>query len=168
MMAMPATNRVPTPRPSISPLSTASRANPDSPTATRAVPILAQDGVFHHTAEVDDEPDDRSSSLSDPEDDQDDEPGVNGAIHNALQTAQQEVQRILDDDSEAETERLDHTPQKLSRHADSMGRTPSKLSQAATMDDELSDPPSPLPIGVGAASSTSTIGTAGQYFDLLT
>jgi len=46
-------------------------------------------------------------------------------------------------------------------HGDDVGKTPSKLSQAATAEDDLSEPPSPLPVGPGAASSTSTIATTG-------
>ena len=75
--------------------------------------------------------------------------------------------RSLEVDSEAETERLDQTPQKSRKHADSLGRTPSKLSQAATADDDLSEPLSPVPIGPGAASSTSTVATTGEFHVVL-
>nr|POF26213.1 transcriptional regulatory protein dep1 [Quercus suber] len=162
-MAMSATTRVSTPRPSVSPLSTASRANPESPIAIKGATILDQDALQditphiaeNNAAETGDEPDDRSSSLSDPEDEIEDEGGILGARAILMGHRQLDSYRALDIDSEAETERLEDTPQKLRKHADSIGRTPSKLSQAATMDDELSDPPSPLPMDLGAASSTS-------------
>lgn len=119
-------------------------------------------------AEIGEHQDDRSSSLSEPEDDNDDVEEVDGADEDTLNGDQLAAHRLLDDDSEAETERLEQTPQKLRKHADSLGRTPSKLNQAATADDELSEPLSPLAIGVGAASSTSTIATAGEYTDYTT
>ncbi|KAK5132767.1 hypothetical protein LTR08_008652 [Meristemomyces frigidus] len=163
-------SRASTPRPSISPLSTASKPN-KSPITTRDMAVAESDAVEDFEvydahgiadAEVGLERDDRSSSLSDPEDDQDEEGTQNGGGGAIAGKSLPSAQRLLDVDSEAETERLEQTPQKLRKHADSIGRTPSKLNQAATMDDELSDPPSPLPIRAGAASSTSTIGTAGK------
>nr|POF12849.1 transcriptional regulatory protein dep1 [Quercus suber] len=165
-MAMSATTRVSTPRPSVSPLSTASRANPESPIAIKGSASLEQDAlrdnapniVDSNNAEIGEEPDDRSSSLSDPEDEMEDDVRILGARGLLMGNRQLDSYRALDIDSEAETERLEDTPQKLRRHADSIGKTPSKLSQAATMDDDLSDPPSPLPTGIGAASSTSTGG----------
>ncbi|KAK4540786.1 hypothetical protein LTR36_008863 [Oleoguttula mirabilis] len=113
-------------------------------------------------ADVGEDQDDRSSSLSEPEDEQDEEEPQNGLIAAPEESLELTAEKSLDVDSEAETERLEQTPQKLRKHADSVGRTPSKLSQAATVEDELSEPPSPLPLDVGAASSTSTIGTAGK------
>ncbi|KAK1809005.1 Transcriptional regulatory protein, partial [Friedmanniomyces endolithicus] len=163
------TSRASTPRPSISPLSTASKPN-RSPELTRDTAIgiavaqedadldITADGT---TAENGDLQDDRSSSLSDPEDEQDEDEGLDKTDRSGGQAVQLVAQRSLDDDSEAETERLDNTPQKLLQHADGLGRTPSKLSQAATAEDELSEPPSPLQMDVGAASSTSTNGTLG-------
>ncbi|KAK0250137.1 Transcriptional regulatory protein [Friedmanniomyces endolithicus] len=163
------TSRASTPRPSISPLSTASKPN-RSPELTRDTAIgiavaqedanldITADGT---TAENGDLQDDRSSSLSDPEDEQDEVEGLDEADGSGGQAVQLVAQRSVDDDSEAETERLDNTPQKLLQHADGLGRTPSKLSQAATAEDELSEPPSPLQMDVGAASSTSTNGTLG-------
>ncbi|KAH9825661.1 Sds3-like [Teratosphaeria destructans] len=165
-----AASRVSTPRPSISPLSTASKPN-RSPMATRDAilpdTIVSQPGAATIT-ELDEtggghmEDDDRSSSLSEPEDDQDEELGsynVRAADANGRFMAS----RSLEIDSEAETERLENTPQKLHKHADGIVRTPSKLSQAAAIEDDLSDPPSPLPAGVGAASSTSTIGASAGH-----
>ncbi|KAK4507426.1 hypothetical protein PRZ48_001161 [Zasmidium cellare] len=166
--ATPATPRSPnrsrevTPRPSISPLS--ARASParlrdtampdnDADEDTGAQSPAAGD------AEVGDDNDDRSSSLSDPIDEEDEEEHVNGIGETAPQTA---VHQSLEVDSEAETERLDHTPDKSRKQGDNVGKTPSKLSQAATADDDLSDPPSPILVGPGAASSTSTVETAGQ------
>ncbi|KAK5117575.1 hypothetical protein LTR62_004997 [Meristemomyces frigidus] len=108
-------------------------------------------------AEMGDLADDRSSSLSEPEDDNDLVEELDTLAEDAGEGVQVATQLLLDDDSEAETERLEQTPQKLNRHPDELGRTPSKLSQAATMDDELSEPPSPLPLGTGGASSTSTL-----------
>ncbi|KAF2161778.1 hypothetical protein M409DRAFT_27834 [Zasmidium cellare ATCC 36951] len=110
-------------------------------------------------AEVGDDNDDRSSSLSDPIDEEDEEEHANGIKETIAQTS---VHQSLEVDSEAETERLDHTPDKTRKQGDNAGKTPSKLSQAATADDDLSDPPSPIPVGPGAASSTSTVETAGQ------
>ncbi|KAK0823143.1 Transcriptional regulatory protein [Friedmanniomyces endolithicus] len=106
--------------------------------------------------------DDRSSSLSDPEDEQDEDEGLDEPNRSGGQAVQLVAQRSVDDDSEAETERLDNTPQKPLQHADSLGRTPSKLNQAATAEDELSEPRSPLQMDIGAASSTSTNGTLGM------
>ena len=114
-------------------------------------------------AEIGEHNDDRSSSLSDPEDDNEDVEEGDGIDEDTLNGDERAARQLLDDDSEAETERLEQTPQKLRKHADSLGRTPSKLNQAATADDDLSEPLSPLAIGVGAASSTSTVATAGEY-----
>jgi len=113
-------------------------------------------------AEIGDIPDDRSSSLSEPEDLDDDDDTLAFVANGAKSTIPPPAQKTLDVDSEAETERLDDSPQKRRQHADSVGRTPSKLSKAAGVEDELSEPPSPLPTGPGAASSTSTIETAGK------
>ena len=110
----------------------------------------------------DDQDDDRSSSLSEPEDEPDEENDQDGMTATLGEGHQLTTQRSLDVDSEAETERLEQTPQKLRKHANSIGKTPSKLSHAATAEDELSDPPSPLPTGAGVASSTSTVATEGK------
>ncbi len=115
-----------------------------------------------HDADLVDE-DNRSSSLSEPDED-DDLLDDGDALGDDMTEAEgQGARKDLEADSEAETERLDQTPQKLRKNADALGRTPSKLSQAATAEDELSDPPSPIPLEPGAASSTSTIATAGKY-----
>jgi len=120
----------------------------------------------HHAADADAEigdiPDDRSSSLSEPEDLDEDENTLAFVTNGSRSTLPPPAQKTLDVDSEAETERLDDSPTKRRQHADSVGRTPSKLSKAAGVEDELSEPPSPLPTGPGAASSTSTIETAGK------
>ena len=160
-------------RPSISPLSTASKPPKSSPIATRDA-ITKESDVFEHVA-TDDEvdigdtenggpQDDGSSSLSDPDDDNDDAEHEVDENEDALIGEDIAPQRS-EVDSEAETERLDQTPQKLRNHGDSLGRTPSKLSQAAMAEVELSGPPSPLATGVGAASSTSTVATTGESND---
>lgn len=114
-------------------------------------------------AEVGDDRDDRSSSsLSDPIDDDDEEEHVNGTKADKETAEQASVHQSLEVDSEAETERLDQTPDKTRKQGDNAGKTPSKLKQAAAVDDDLSDPPSPTLAGPGAASSTSTVGTAGK------
>ena len=113
-------------------------------------------------AEIGDIPDDRSSSLSEPEDVDDEEEGLRYVANGARGVNLPLAQKNLEVDSEAETERLEESPQKTRQHADSTGRTPSKLSKAAGVEDDLSEPPSPLPAGAGAASSTSTIETAGK------
>ncbi|KAK3718579.1 Transcriptional regulatory protein [Vermiconidia calcicola] len=176
-MATPAVSR-PTqrnttpPRPSISPLSTASKDLKSSPIASRDATVQDVDAQLNSEfdnynavgagdlADLGDGHDDRSSSLSDPEDDEEQQ---NGTIDDAAGEEEElAAHRSLEVDSEAETERLEQTPQKLRRQVDALGRTPSKLSHAATAEEDLSDPPSPLPTGAGAASSTSTIATIGQ------
>ncbi len=113
-------------------------------------------------AEIGEQLDNRSSSLSDPEDDNHQVEKRSGEGIDMVDDQPPASQRSLEVDSEAETERLDQTPQKPRKHADSLGRTPSKLSQTATADEDLSEPPSPIPADVGAASSTSTVATAGE------
>ncbi|KAI6798147.1 hypothetical protein KC361_g3519 [Hortaea werneckii] len=113
------------------------------------------------------EDDNSSSSLSDPEDDFDDEEQQNGAEREQRAGESLGAHKSMDVDSEAETERLDQTPQKAQKQLDAVGKTPSKLSQAATAEDELSDPPSPLPAGNGVGSQASTSATArmlGQHY----
>lgn len=153
------------PRPSISPLSAKA-----SPVAVRESALQNANTVedsrvgIVNGAEVGDQDDDRSSSLSEPEDDDEVDPVPSTAIANTETSEELAAHQSLEVDSEAETERLDHTPTKLRKDADTTGKTPSKLSQAATADDDLSDPPSPIPAtGPGAASSTSTIETAGEW-----
>ena len=164
-----------TPRPSISPLSVHSKSQKPSPITKRDAMIReveARDDAevenaldtTRLSAEVGEQQDEGSSSLSEPEEDEnEDGEGMNGTDEEAALAEDLTAQRSLDVDSEAETERLDQTPKKLRKHADSLGRTPSKLSQAETAEGELSDPPSPVPAGVGAASSTSTVATAGEW-----
>lgn len=107
--------------------------------------------------------DDQSSSLSEPDDEEDEDARqLLDLKYSRMTTDERIATHSLDIDSEAETERLEQTPSKTRRQAENMGRTPSKLSQAATADD-LSDPPSPLPAGPDGASSTSTGGTMGKW-----
>ncbi|GAB7357029.1 hypothetical protein MBLNU459_g7855t1 [Dothideomycetes sp. NU459] len=166
--------------PSISPLSTTSRANIDrdrlvplSPTGQRksldavhtareAQPahddVAMQDGDDDdddgnntNNKNNDDDADDRSSSLSEFDgsfDEQDDQDELTGP-------APLSPQRVDEADSEAETERLERTPQKPWKSAD-VGRTPSKLNQESTFDDDLSEaasspeaPPSPTHNALG-------------------
>lgn len=116
------------------------------------------------SADVGDDQDDRSSSLSEPED-IDDEDGFPTALRDVRNgQAEFNAQHSLDVDSEAETERLDQTPDKARKLAENVGRTPSKLSHAATAEEteDHSDLSPILPAAPGAASSTSTIETAGK------
>lgn len=105
--------------------------------------------------------DDRSSSLSEPDDDEDD------FTTDPIPPTHLTAHASLDVDSEAETERLDQTPQKARQQAQQQqGKTPSKLVHTSTVDDEdalddLSEPPSPIPTVPGGASSTSTTDNAG-------
>lgn len=153
------------PRPSISPLS------------AKASPVAVRDATLHsidipqgthsgntNGAEIGDQDDDRSSSLSEPEDDEDIDPVRSSGVDQVVVSEELAARQSLEADSEAETERLDHTPTKLRKDADTTAKTPSKLNHAATADDEFSDPPSPVPpAGPGAASSTSTIETTGDW-----
>lgn len=158
------------PRPSISPLSAASKANKQSPIATRDAMMqdadLQEDIERNHAAAngegLGHDEDEGSSELSEPDDEMDDEEQGNGIDGDILDEEVATAQKSLEVDSEAETERLDQTPHRQHRQADALGKTPSKLSQAATAEDELSEPPSPLPTGPGAASSTSTVATVGE------
>lgn len=114
---------------------------------------------------ADDQGDDRSSSLSEPDEDIDDDDVINVAQYRPNRNgavAEEQAQQSLEVDSEAETERIDQTP-KSRKDAEPTQKTPSKLNQAATADDELSDPPSPVPTGPGAASSTSTLEPASTH-----
>lgn len=158
-------------RPSISPLSTTSRNLKPSPIASRDA-LLNDNGVHDHDdvddtsdlgdAETGEQHDDHSSSLSEPDDDNEDAEDEDVATENTPNGDDAAAQQLMDDDSEAETERLELTPQKLQKPNDT-GRTPSKLNQTTTALDELSEPPSPLATGAGAASSTSTVATvSGQ------
>lgn len=106
--------------------------------------------------------DDGSSSLSEPEDEDDEDNFLTDAGPPAALAAH----ASLDIDSEAETERLDHTPEKARQHTQ-QGKTPSKLVHTSTVDDDdalddLSEPPSPIPTVLGGASSTSTTDNAGK------
>ncbi|KAM0718889.1 hypothetical protein Q7P37_005961 [Cladosporium fusiforme] len=163
--------RTPTPRPSISPLSTASKPPKGSPIATRDATMRDSDLDQNNAealdngdlaAEIGDIPDDRSSSLSEPEDLDEDDAGLAYATNGASAAHPLPVPKSLEVDSEAETERLEESPQKLRKYAESVGKTPSKLSKTVGVEDDLSEPPSPLPTGPGAASSTSTVDTAGK------
>ncbi|QIW96928.1 hypothetical protein AMS68_002446 [Peltaster fructicola] len=99
-----------------------------------------------------DEDKDDSSLLSEPEDDDREEEMLSSRMVNGKAVRRDDV------DSEAETERLELTPRHPREAAEAgIGRTPSKLSKVQSPDEELSEPPSPLPNDVGAASSTSTV-----------
>lgn len=138
-------------RPSVSPLSD----HRGSVLDVASDPPAQQEDEDHDLA------DDRSSSLSEPEDDDDEGDFPTDAVPPSVYAAH----ASLDIDSEAETERLDQTPQKA-RHQAQQSKTPSKLAHASTVDDDdalddLSEPPSPIPTVPGGASSTSTIDNAG-------
>lgn len=105
---------------------------------------------------MDDHLDNRSSSLSDLGDASD------------MQSEQPTPRRspapdMGDNDSEAETERLDATPRKLMRTGTTASmaseqlyeRTPSKLVQLTAMDEDQSAPASPTPAVVGPAAPPS-------------
>ncbi|KAF2718176.1 hypothetical protein K431DRAFT_287910 [Polychaeton citri CBS 116435] len=154
-----------TPRPSISPLSTASAPPKHSP-GSHSLRLLDGDATDDRSlaatgTDAANEDDDRSSSLSDIGDD-DEDLEAEQELRNAMARSRPRSITPTDDvDSEAETERLNETPQKRHNLIDTNGRTPSKLSQAAVLDEDLSDPPSPLPVDPAAASSTNTIATTG-------
>jgi hypothetical protein len=113
------------------------------------------------TADVAELADDRSSSLSEPDEEDDEDTHMLDIRYRSTTGDDRSGVRSNDIDSEAETERLDQTPSRLRKRADSTGKTPSKLSHAATADD-LSDPPSPLHAAGNGALSTSTAGTIGR------
>ena len=104
----------------------------------------------------DDDKDD-SSSLSEP-----DEDDIEDETTDARSTIQSRARKD-DVDSEAETERLELTPRHMRDMAVAgIGRTPSKLSKVDQQEDELTEPPSPVPQGAGAVSSTSTLTNGGE------
>lgn len=128
--------------------------------ASQSDQVAREDAPGRHAPDDDD---DGSSVLSEPEDDPDID-AQQTQPHHVLATPEElSAHQSLEVDSEAETERLDLTPHKARKPLEDIGRTPSKLGHAAALEDELSDPPSPLPTGLGAASSTSTTDTLGQY-----
>lgn len=115
----------------------------------------APEGAAEEEEEADDH-EDRSSSLSelgDASDLQSDHPSPRV-------TAPVDVQ---DNDSEAETERLEPTPRKLARTGTAASitsealyeRTPSKLVQSTAIEEEESAPASPTPATVGSAPAPS-------------
>ena len=154
----PSPTRSDHPRPSISPLS--AKASPVAlrEHASQSEQVAREEGPGRHAPSDDD---DGSSILSDPEDDPDIDAQQTRPDTTLATPEELSAHQSLEVDSEAETERLDQTPHKARKPLDEVGRTPSKLSQAAALEDELSDPPSPLPTGLGAASSTSTTDTLG-------
>ena len=108
-------------------------------------------------ANLDDIADDRSSSLSELGDASDDQ---------SEPTLQHTPAADLDQDSsEAETERLEKTPRKLTRAATDTStlselpyiRTPSKLAQAATIEQEDSAPPTP-----SVVTTDATVGEVAE------
>ena len=146
--------------PSISPLSTTSRAHNEyfastdharqspiqeptviqTPLSTGDIHVPDVEMRDHDDNDDDDDDDDRSSSLSDFEAEFEDKENNN--------THDDKDARPEDADSEAETERLERTPQKLPKSTTETGRTPSKLNQETSMGADLSDamssPRSPL------------------------
>ncbi|GIZ40558.1 hypothetical protein CKM354_000389200 [Cercospora kikuchii] len=160
--APPSPTRSDNPRPSISPLSAkaspvALRDHASRDTLTRE----EEDGLDAPSGDRDDD-DNRSSSLSEPDEDLEADAQQNGVSETLATNEELSAHQSLEVDSEAETERLDQTPHKARKQLEETGRTPSKLNQAAAPDDELSDPPSPLPAGPGATSSTGTTDTIGK------
>lgn len=148
-------------RPSVSPLSPVEQRG-----GILDVDLDARDGLTQ-LEDGHDIADDRSSSLSEPEDEDDDDEddGEDDLPATADPPAALAAHASLDIDSEAETERLDQTPEKV-RQQVQQGKTPSKLVHASTVDDDdalddLSEPPSPIPTVPGGASSTSTTDNAG-------
>lgn len=91
-----------------------------------------------------DDHDDGSSSLSDFEGNFEDQENNDSGMRPSPPP-------IEEADSEAETERLEHTPQKPWNNPDT-GRTPSKLNQETTIEEDLSEP----------ASSPKSPGRSGQ------
>jgi NACalpha-BTF3-like transcription factor len=91
-----------------------------------------------------DHPDNRSSSLS--------ELGDASDVHDEPTPRPLVPTDFAENDSEAETERLDTTPRKLTRAPTDFSiasdhtftRTPSKLVQSNTLNENILDPPSPL------------------------
>ncbi|KAK4888043.1 hypothetical protein LTR28_003032, partial [Elasticomyces elasticus] len=127
--------------PSVSPLSNASRGRMEtSDTSRPATSALGAptkssdvDRFLSVLAEADKDDETRSSSLSE----------FDGSIED--QEQQESVQH--DDDSEAETERLESSPQKLSRLGNGdtgILQTPSKLRQVTHFEEAVTDPESPL------------------------
>lgn len=155
----PRSNRDANYTPSISPLSTTSRAHNDYFTQSnppRASHTPAPNAIEHslaHTNQQDTDVimrDDRSSSLSDYDANSENQENDNAA-------SPRSPLPIEEADSEAETERLGRTPQKPWNNPDT-GRTPSKLNQETSIDNPLSDPPasSPTTPGRDAQSPTPT------------
>jgi len=116
--------------PSVSPLSNTSRSHKASTARSGTAQgenHLDTDGRPQH----DGLEDDRSSSLSDVEGSLDDQ-DQRDTVPKSSQLPE------ADNDSEAETERLQQTPRK-SWMSGTTGRTPSKLQQQSTQGDDLSD-----------------------------
>lgn len=129
--------------------------NPQSPTVTAAAMltalpssnVLTSDVTALDSADVaggfDDHLDNGSSSLS--------ELGDGSDVHSEPTPRASTAADLVDMDSEAETERLEATPRKLTRTATETslaseqmyGRTPSKLIHSRTVDDDESVPASP-------------------------
>ncbi|KAM3418603.1 hypothetical protein BST61_g4580 [Cercospora zeina] len=160
--APPSPTRSENPRPSISPLS--AKASPVAlrDHATRDTLARGEEHGLGAPSGNRDDDDNRSSSLSEPEDDMEVDAQQIGASGALATNEELSAHQSLEVDSEAETERLDQTPHKARKQLEDTGRTPSKLNQAAAPDDDLSDPPSPLPTGPGATSSTGTTDTIGK------
>ena len=113
-------------------------------------------------AKLEENDDDRSSSLSEPEDDENAQEELILSQLGSGRHSNKVAQSALEADSEAETERIEPTPHKSRRRTGNVENTPSKLGQHSTIDDDLSDPPSPLPIEPDGdfASGVNTTGTS--------
>lgn len=108
--------------------------------------------------DMDDHADNRSSSLS--------ELGTASDMHSVATPRPLTATNSVDNDSEAETERLEHTPRKLTRTATDASitteilyeRTPSKLVHSTTVetvDEDVSAPASPTPALLRAVDTSS-------------
>lgn len=111
------------------------KSNP-TPPEEAGTGIEERDNGGRDLPEADEQDDDRSSSLSDFEGSLED-PDKADITHRSSPP------RDPENDSEAETERLNATPQKpwnSGEVVNNTGRTPSKLREEATWDDDLSEP----------------------------
>jgi hypothetical protein len=116
-----------------------------------SVPLVTEEKAF------DDPADNRSSSLSELGDASDDQSEPTPRAPEALSVA--------DIDSEAETERIEPTPRKLTRTATNTSlasehmyeRTPSKLIHSRTVDEADSVPPTPSFVGEDASTGNAAL-----------
>ncbi|KAL6711810.1 hypothetical protein ACN47E_002853 [Coniothyrium glycines] len=168
-------------RPSPSPISSPSREPTPAPASALALGPSLEDAtavaaamlstmsapnrVLGDALFVDDVADNRSSSLSELGDASDDQSDSTPRLTIAAD--------IDEDDSEAETERLENTPRKLARTATDTSilsdpiytRTPSKLAQSRTVEQGNSAPPTPSIIA-DDATTTDIIDTNNPLHSL--